>query len=202
MGCLPQPQWEKFAIELVELQLSGDKHARVKAYERAGYAANQAPNARRLANRPEVKKRVQELFTEACEYRNIRAVTLVVRLDRISRANVADYFERDPQSGKLTLKDITTLPREFSEAIESIKWNADGAPELKLCDKEAATFTLLKHFGGLPEPEAPRTQVNVFNALSLDDQAALADLIEALPGGSKAAGDQAAVEHDPGGAAP
>ena len=68
------------------------------------------------------------------------------------------------------------------DAIEAVKYNGDGNPELKLADKNAANFTLLKHFGGLPEPEAPRTTVNLFNALSIEDQSALADLLEAIHG--------------------
>jgi hypothetical protein len=203
MGILPDPQHEIFARELVELQLNCDKKARAKAYERAGFAPRNADsNGRRLANRPDVKGRVRELFGEACAYRDIRPAAIVVRIDRVGRANVADFYEMEldgggKPTGKLRLKDITTLPRELSEAIESVKWT-DAGPELKLADKNQANFTLLKHFGGLPEPDGPRTQVNIFNALSVDDQAALADLIEALPGGTAGSGSEAAGERESG----
>jgi hypothetical protein len=194
MGILVDPQHEIFARELVELQLACDKKARAKAYERAGFAPKNADsNGRRLANRADVKARVRALFVEAIAYRDIRPASIVVRIDRIGRANVADFYEAD---GK-TLKNITALPRELSEAIEQVKWTENG-PELKLADKNQANFTLLKHFGGLPEPDGPRTQVNIFNALSVDDQAAVADLIEALPGGPRDAGREAAGEREPG----
>lgn len=200
MGILPDPQHEIFARELVELQLSCDKKARAKAYERAGFAPKNADsNGRRLANRRHVRKRVHELFAEACAYRDIRPAAIVIRIDRIGRANVADFYEADPDApGRIRLKDITKLPRELSDAIEQVKWTDNGVAELKLADKNQANFTLLKHFGGMPEPEAPRTQVNIFNALSIEDQGALADLIEALPGGEAPAGEVAAGEREPG----
>jgi len=190
---LAQAKHEIFARELVELMLLGDERARAKAYERAGYppGTSMEDNARKLANKRDVKERVQQLFIEAVRYRDIRPAQIVIRIDRVGKANIADFYEDD---GK-TLKNIKSLPRELTDAIEAVKYNGDGNPELKLADKNAANFTLLKHFGGLPEPEAPRTTVNVFNALSIEDQSALADLIEAIPRRPGDSSEETAGEH-------
>lgn len=208
MSYLPNHKWELFTRELVELTLAGDQKARAKAYERAGYLPN-PHNARRLANRAPVKARFNELFQEACEYRNITAAKLVVRIDRVGRANLADLFEDDGR----TLKNIKTLPRELSEALESIEWIEDGAdesgkprylPKVKLLDKNAANFTLLKHFGGLPEPAPPPASglSGLFNALSVDDQQILLGVLEAIGRGQGGADRAITIEHSQPGSAP
>ncbi len=203
MAYLPNHKWELFARSLVELQLEGDPKARAKAYERAGYLPN-PHNARRLANRALIKARVSELFREACEYRDITAIKIVNRIDRVGRANLADLFERDGR----TLKNIKDMPREISDAIESIDWVEDGVDEsgkpryrakVKLFDKNAANFTLLKHFGGLPDPAPPAQQPsNIFNVLSVDDQQVVLEFIEALARGQGSAGGAATIEHREG----
>jgi hypothetical protein len=189
------PQQEQFVRELVRLEMALDRQARGKAYVLANYKPNPA-NARRLANTPAVKARYVEIFAEECERCRIRPEAIVLRIDRVGRANIADFYEFDPATRRLALKNIKDLPRELTEAIESIKYTEDGRAELKLLDKNQANFTLLKHFGGLPEADGPRTQVNIFNALSVDDQAALADLIEALPGGKTESSSPPAGEPD------
>jgi hypothetical protein len=200
MPYLPNHKWELFCRESVELELAGDKQATAKAYERAGYLPN-PHNARRLRNRPAIKARRQELFREACEYRGITATKLAIRLDRVGAANIADFFESDGR----TLKNITLLPRELTSAIDSIEFVQDGAdesgaprfvPKLKLRDANAANTTLLKHLGGLPDPEPPRppTTNNILNVLSVDDQQVILGIIEALSGGASGAGGAASLE--------
>ena len=202
MPYLPNHKWELFCREDVELTLAGEPKARIKAYERAGMGVpgsrSNASNARRLANRAVIRARIRELFQEACEYRDITAAKLVVRIDRVGRANLADLFEDDGR----TLRNIKELPRELTAAIESIEWIEDGQddagrtrylPKVKLFDKNAANFTLLKHFGGLPEPATPTTSVtNVLNVLSTDEQQTLLGVLEALGRGegSPDRGDQ------------
>lgn len=190
MSYLPNHKWDMFAREVAELELAGDPKARAKAYERAGYLPS-PHNARRLANKPVIKARIAEIFQEACAYRDITAVKLAVRIDRVGKGNIADLFEDDGR----TVKNIKLLPRELSEAIESIEFVDDGVDasgatryrsKIKMFDKNAANFTLLKHFGGLPEPAPPPTQaVNNFNGLSIDDLQIIRELFEALSGGKK-----------------
>ena len=195
MGALPQIKYEKFVQEFVELSLAGQKKPAAEAYTRAGFLPGPA-NARRLANTKAVKARIRERFKEALEYADVRAARLAVQIDRIGRANIADLFEAD---GK-TLRNITTLPKELSAAIASVEFDEEGRPKIKLHDKLAALSTLLKHVGGLPEPE--RRDVNIFNMLSIDDQRALAEVLELgvsdEPAGAPVAGDETPGERAPG----
>ena len=198
MGALVNPQHELFVREWVELELSCDPKARVKAYERAGYAPS-PENARRLANTQGVKGRFQELFGQALEYRDVRIAVVVNRIDRIGRANLVDFFEKDP-NGKLVLKDLTTLPRELTDALAAIEWDEEGKPKLKLWDKNQANFTLLKHMGGVPAEQLPVTNVNVntiFAGLSVDDQRALAEALETVPRGPETISASTPGEHSP-----
>ena len=83
MPALKDPQYERFACELAELKPA------VEAYKLAGYAPHRG-NAARLARRPEVRFRVQELLEEAAEFSDIRRVRVLVEIDRVGRANLAD----------------------------------------------------------------------------------------------------------------
>lgn len=198
MSVLHNPQWEIFTRELVELSLACDRKARAKAYERAGFAPN-ADNARRLANRPLIKRRFHELFAEALEYRDVRPAAIVTRIDRVGRANVADFYEDDG----VTLKNIKDLPRELTEAVAGIEMQIVGEDEegrpirrpfVKVHDKNQANFVLLKHFGALPDdPAASRTvNMNIFSVLNVDDQRALAEALEAIPAGPPSSDREAA----------
>jgi terminase small subunit-like protein len=196
MGALKDPQYEKFASELAELK------APIEAYKLAGYAPHRG-NANRLAKRAEIKFRVAELLEEAAEYADIRRVRVLVEIDRVARANLADFFERvaigkDDQGRErheIRMRDITTLPRHLTAAIAGIEWDDAGRPKLKLHDKNQANFTLLKHLGGLPEDTKP--DVNIFNLLSVEDQRVVVAALEAFSGGQIAAGGATEVEPQP-----
>jgi hypothetical protein len=122
----------------------------------------------------------------------------------VQRADIADLFEDDGR----TLKSLKALPREISDAIESIEWVEDGTdesgktryrPKVKLFDKNAANFTLLKHFGGLPDPTPPAPKTNnILNVLSIDDQQILLGLIEAVGRGAQATGGGDPIERRDG----
>lgn len=184
MAALRDPQYEKFASELAELK------PRIEAFKAAGYAPHKG-NAARLAKRPEIKARVQELLDEAAEYADIRRARVLVEIGRVAFVNVQDLYEDDG----VTLRNIKSLPRSLTAALAGIEWQKTGedndgkpiySPVAKLHDKNQANFTLLKHLGGLPEPE--RRDVNIFNVLSIEDQRALADFVEALDGGAPSPG--------------
>lgn len=189
MPALTNPKYEKFASELAELKPP------LEAFKAAGFAPH-AGNATRLAKRPEVLARKQELLEEAAEFADIRRVRVLVEIDRVGRANLIDFFEREMRAdgtyGPLRLRDLTALPRHLTAALAAIEWDEEGRPKIKLHDKNQANFTLLKHLGGLPEPERP--DLNIFNVLSVEDQRALADLVEALAGGPRAIGGPASDE--------
>jgi len=184
MGCLSKPQWEIYARELVEVELScmgenmeAQREAlRHRAYQRAGYAGN-SNNARRLANHRIVKKRFRELFAEAMEYRDVRIHKVVIRIDRVGGANILDFYDEHGQ-----LKPLAQMPRELTEAIKKVELDHNGrVVNIELHDKNQANFTLLKHLGGLREDRPPAANVNILSVLSVDDQRALAEALEALP---------------------
>lgn len=194
MGALEHVKHEAFALEIAEGKTL------LEAYKNAGYAPEPG-NAKRLRKRPEVRARIAELMAEAAEFRNVRRVRVVLEVDRIGRANIKDFYEREidtasgKPTGRLKLRSIMDLPRELSAAIQEIEFDEGGQPaKLKLFDKNQANFTLLKYLGGLPEAPAAQTHVSIFNALSIEDQRHLADALEALPGGASDAGGPAASE--------
>jgi hypothetical protein len=216
MGALHNPAHEIFAREVVEALLSSDpnvrRNARKVGYERAGYPGNKH-NARRLANSPVVKKRIKHLFEEAIAFRDVRLATVVMRIDRVGKARLPDYFEpvldaEGNRTGHYTLKDITALPPELSEALASIEWDDDGRPKIKLHDKNQANFTLLKNLGGLPQDDdsdkvpATTNNYNFFAGLSVEDQRTLADALDALSGGPEVIEHEAAREPSEAGAVP
>lgn len=190
MGCLRDPKHEKFAIEYLERSLAGMSRsaAALEAYRSIGFVP-QVNNARRLRNRPEIRARIEELAAEASEFANIRIKRVAVEIDRVGRSNFRDFIEpvldKDGKRipGAFKLKDLTELPREITAAIKGLSYDSNGLPKLDLHDKSQANFTLLKHLGGLPD-EAPGVQVNILNALSIEDQQTLADALAALPGGT------------------
>lgn len=196
MAALKDPQYEKFASELAELKPP------MEAYKLAGFAPHRG-NANRLARRPEIKARVAELLNEAAEYADIRRVRVLVEIDRVGRANLADFYEKvslgkddkGVEQFEIRLKDITALPRSLTAAISGIEWDEAGRPKLKLHDKNQANFTLLKHLGGLPEPE--RNDVNIFNLLSVEDQRVLVGALENLARGQAAIGSPVEGEPQP-----
>jgi hypothetical protein len=80
------------------------------AFERAGYKPDQG-NCYRLADHPEVRRRVRELTAEAREYSDIRIAKAAVKLDHIASASIADFYEPDGR-----LKAIHTPPDRLTEA--------------------------------------------------------------------------------------
>jgi hypothetical protein len=200
MPALRDPQHEKFSIEFVELAFSGNRNPLIEAYKSAGYAAHRG-NAARLRRRPEVDARIQELIAEAAEFANVRAKRIIVEVDRVGRANFADFWEPETKvvkredgtehvelTGRVRLKPLDQLPRELTAAIQSLEYDEVGRPKLKLFDKNQANFTLLKHLGGLPDDQRGGTTVNILNVVPIEDQAAIADLIEAYAAGEERAG--------------
>lgn len=190
MSALRDPQYEKYAQERAA------QKSPIDAYKSAGYVPHRG-NCYRMDRRPEIKSRVSELLNEAAEAANIRIERIMVEIDRVGRANIIDFFEVSDKDGekRLVLKDLTALPRETTAAIAGIDFDAEGRPKLKLHDRNQANFALLKMLGGLPDDREP-TQINILNALSIEDQRILADALQALPGGSGRAGSTVAPQRE------
>lgn len=196
MGILANPQWELYARELVELELAcTDENMQARrgelrhqAYKKAGYSGN-ADNARRLANNRKIKLRFRELFAEALEYRDVRAAQVVVRIDRVGRANLADFLEPKLDAngkripGQFQIKNLTDLPRELTEALAAVEFDDAGQPKIKLWDKNQANFTLLKHLGGLPDESPKGGNLNLLALFDVDDQRIIVEALKAIASG-------------------
>lgn len=204
MPSLRNPRHEKFAFELAELELRGERGARAEAYKRAGFVPN-PDNARRLANKRPVRERVQCLVAERLEYANIRLERVAIEVDRVGRANMRDFYRPEvdkdgKRTGRAELIPVFDLPHELAAAIKSVKLGDDGRVTYELHDRNQANFALLKFLGGVPEPE-PTARVNIFNVLSIEDQRALADALEAFPEGPSIDGEGNPREPVPSGEA-
>src|ERR1039458_7899164 len=77
---------ERFALELYAGKHSDD------AYVIAGYTRNPA-NARRLANSPQVRKRIGEMVEAERGYAEIEAMRCRRERRNIAFADIANYFE-------------------------------------------------------------------------------------------------------------
>lgn len=172
MPALRHVPHEVFALAIAE------NRPLLEAHKAAGYVPEPG-NAKRIRNRPEVRARIDELRNEAAEFANVRRVRVVLEVDRVGRANTRDFYD---EVGDLI--PIHKLPRELAAAVQEVVCEAGKIVGYKLFDKNQANFTLLKYLGGMPEPPAAGANVSIFNLLAIEDQQALADALETIPGGS------------------
>ena len=141
---------------------------------------------------PDVIAAMQQLLLrhEDTQLHKVEDPDLVRALDEIkylAHSNIADLYEssehmeyvgidddeRDVYKPvkRLTLKDITTLPREISACIQSVKVTSriDGdVVEVKLYDKHPALDKLMKYHGAYVkdnEQKAPGDQGGIMNLL-------------------------------------
>ena len=193
MARLRNPRHEIFATEY-----AGGKNCQ-NAYRLAGFKPHRG-NSRRLLRDPLVQARIAEISERAFELAELSLTRLLIEAGRIALANHAEFYGPDG----FTLRNIKELPHTLQSAFAGIKFTADGRPQLEVHDKNAALFTLIKHYGGLPEPDPGERTVNFnfFDQLSLDDQQALADALQALPGRSEEAVSAPAGERREGPATP
>lgn len=146
---------ERFVLELYAGKTP------LEAMEIAGYTPS-APNARRLANSPEVRERLSIFFAQERNLIEIEAMRARRERDCIAYSNIANYFEPVMEGGKPTgrvrVKDFTQLPREVAAAIQSIKPTKLGW-EIKLHDKDASLRAIEKRVeqGLAGDTELPTT---------------------------------------------
>jgi hypothetical protein len=126
------------------------------AYRTAGYGGDcrwHAYNASKLANKPHVAGRINELRAEFEKLSAIHVDYIRHQLLKMIEANPADLYERDPtdSTGKrFRLRSITELPPYLSAAIPKLRLDpATGAPlEIVLANKIEASGTLLRSLPG------------------------------------------------------
>jgi phage terminase small subunit len=152
---LSNPKHELFAQELAKGDTATD------AYVKAGYKPDDG-NAARLAAKPEVQARVQELTGAAAEKVGVTIERITEELAKIGFSNMLDYVcigeDGEP---RINLADLTT---EQAAAIGEITINTrrevggEARPDaevksvkFKLLDKRAALVDLGKHLGMFKE---------------------------------------------------
>lgn len=179
MRQLPDPRHEKYAQEIAQGK------PRQEAYALAGYKKHRG-NSNRLANRPEVRERVRWLQLQAADLAQVNLARVVTEVSRVGFANIQQFYKRvpapkvnEPNATKLVLKDLDELTPEQAMAIDGLEHDGEGRLVLKLRDRNQALFQLMRHLGGLPEPER-NIHNNLFALLSPDDQRRVADFLEGI----------------------
>lgn len=157
---------KNFKRERFALEIYAGKHP-MDAMRIAGYKAR-PENARRMANSPDVRKRVGEMIEAERGYAEIEAMRARRERKIIAYADVANYFEPSlnadgKPSGRIKIKDFTTLPREFTAAIKTVKPTKLGW-EITLHDKDSSLRAIEDRVDPKPA-SAPgvAVQVNVDN---------------------------------------
>jgi hypothetical protein len=186
MPALFPPQHERFAVELSLLKKP------VEAYKLAGYVPDRG-NARKLARKAHIQRRVRELQQQQAELAEIEGARILIEIARVGFSNQGNY--RNSDGSLIPLRD---LPPHLAAAVSHAEHDSEGNPiQYRLWDKNIAIVTLLKHVGGLPDDEPSRGDVNIFNVLSVEDQRALADALENVGGGPGAGHLPATGERSP-----
>lgn len=120
MGVLGNIKHEAFAQEVHRRQLSGEKRgvARTAAYRTAIYTGDApvedvaiAPDARKLANRHDVRDRIQELADFASKLAGIDKNWALVKLKGYAEGNLDDYLG-PPDAEGYRYFDLSEVPRD------------------------------------------------------------------------------------------
>lgn len=137
MPALKNPRQERFVQELVK----GRSHR--EAYRLAGYTAHKGHGAR-LARRPEVARRYDELARIAARDAEVSAASIMRELAAIAFANITDFVTVD--AGGHVQADLTNVSREQAAALVEITANAHRV-RFKLADKLEALIALGRMLG-------------------------------------------------------
>lgn len=100
--------------------------------------------------KPNIIAKIDQIKEEKKKTLDIDENWVLQKLKNFAEAEILDYFEIDPETNLLKLKDLRKLPKEKISAIESIKDTAKGI-EIKLVDKRACVVDIGKHFGMFKE---------------------------------------------------
>lgn len=179
---------ERFAALLAEKLVDGAlvDAAREAAYREVGFAASRT-NARRLANRPEIRERVNELTTRAAELAEIDRAYVLVAFKRIADANLVDVLKGAARrGGEDILSDpagfvryLDTLPRALTDAIASLEFTEKSrTPKLKLHDKIAALTNIARAIDLFREGSSPDKALSLADLVSASYAAGRGKVIE------------------------
>jgi hypothetical protein len=166
---------ERFAREVAALT------PLATAYREAGFGGDprwHPFNASKLANKPNVKARIEELRIEFEAMSAIHLDYVRHMLLRTVEADPRDLYELDPSDStgkKVRLRPITELPRHLTTAISKLKIDPEtGAPvEVMFGNKNEAAATLLRSLpGGSVERHELSLEQIVLQSLHTPDEPA------------------------------
>lgn len=161
MGVLGNFQHEKFCQEYHKLLWSGGKpkDSRVAAYKAAGFDAEQqyiADNARKLANRKDVKGRLTELSEYAATMAGIDAgwamLVLKRRVDLIDDFNIDDYLTPATEELPRRHLDISKCDKDQLRRLAEVSIK-DGEFKIKGYGDLAGPLGLMAKIAGWLAPE-------------------------------------------------
>jgi hypothetical protein len=141
---------ERFAREVAALT------PLATAYREAGFGGDprwHPFNASKLANKPLVRARIDELRLEFEKMSAIHVDYVRHQLLRIIEADPRDLYEPDPSDAagrRRRLRSISDLPRHLTSAIAKIKLDPEtgGPTEIAFAGKNEAAATLLRSLPG------------------------------------------------------
>lgn len=124
-----------------------------EAARRVGLKAPQATAYRMLA-RPRVVRLVERLKKAQLAKFEFDADDVVRELAKLGFSNMADYWQRDPDTGEVMLNgaggpmlDFKKLTPAQTAALTEVSYDANLMPRIKLGSKVAALEALCKRFG-------------------------------------------------------
>ena len=153
MARLDHPAHEIFA------QHCARGKTQIQAYALAGYAPNDG-DASNLANRADIKARVQQITGIVAARAEASAERVLAELARLGFSDVTQAIEI--KRGHVKIKDTQELSADVKAAISEIRQGRDGVT-VKFHDKGRALELLGKHLGLFKE------NVNIDVNISLAD---------------------------------
>jgi hypothetical protein len=175
MPALKNRRRERFAIEVASMT------PLARAYVEAGYADSPwaGYNASKLAHRPEVADRINELSAEIRDRSQIHAEYIHQQLLPLVEANPLDLFETVPDANghtKERLRSISNMPRRIAQAISRIKLDPETGKVIDIAfhGKNEAAAVLLRSLAGINKSKIELTGENG-GPIQVEDLAKLSD---------------------------
>lgn len=117
MGVLKNPKHEMVAQELAAMR-SAEEASATADYDTA--ASSFAPNARKRAQRKDIRARVIEIQSAAAERAGITAEYLLGKLDDYIQYNLDDYLTKRDKKGQRFV-DISNVPRALLGRLAKVR---------------------------------------------------------------------------------
>ena len=157
MPILTNARHERFAQELAKGRSASEAHIA------AGYKGDDG-NASKLANRPEIQARVQEITGKAAVKAGVTVERVITELARIGFADIRQVVSWRPEvsfieshgeaqgetkliQSRVTVLDSATLGDDTAAAVAEVSQSATGTLRIKMHDKVGALEKLCRALG-------------------------------------------------------